>query len=74
MFNKQFEHIDTICEADMAYETRIGPTQLVDQIVFKRIHARSMRPLKLGQSREKIKAEAIIESAYDKDGEEKLRD
>jgi len=31
-----------------------------------------MMPLKLGESREKIKAEAIIESAYEKDGEERL--
>ena len=74
VFNKQFEHIEEICEADMAYETRIGPTSLVDQTVFKRIHARDMVPLKLGQTRDKIKQDAIIESAYDKDGEEKLRE
>lgn len=28
-----------------------------------------MQPLELGQTREKIKAKAMIESAYDKDGE-----
>lgn len=73
VFNKQFDHIDTICDADTAYETRIGPTQLVDQTVFKRIQAKSMQPLKLGQTREKIKADAMIETAYESEGEEKLQ-
>lgn len=31
-----------------------------------------MKPLVLGQPRDKIKADAIIESAYSKDGESQL--
>lgn len=72
VFNKQFEHIDQICDADTAYETRIGPSTLVDQTVFKKIKCKGFKPLVLGQPREKIKAEAIIEAAYEKDGEQRL--
>ena len=72
VFNKQFEHIDTICDADSAYETKIGPSTLVDQTVFKKIKCKEFKPLKLGESREKVKNDAIIESAYEKDGEERL--
>lgn len=72
VFNKQFEHIDDICDADTAYETRIGPSTLVNQTVFKKIKCRDMNPIKLGEERAKIKADAIIESAYEKDGEARL--
>lgn len=30
VFNKQFDHIDTICDADSAFETKIGPTNLIN--------------------------------------------
>ena len=72
VFNKQFDHIDAICDADSAYETRIGPSSLVDQTVFKKIRCKEVKPLLLGQPRDKIKADAIIESAYERDGEERL--
>ena len=72
VFNKQFEHIDTICDADSAYETRLGPSTLVDPTIFKKIRCKNMAPLKLGLSRDKIKEEAIIESAYERGGEERL--
>ena len=32
-----------------------------------------MQPLKLGEAREKIKEDAVIESAYEKNGEERLQ-
>jgi hypothetical protein len=44
----------------------------VDQTVFKKIRCKEAKPLLLGQPREKIKADAIIESAYEKDGEDRL--
>jgi len=69
VFNKQFDHIDEICDAESAFETRIGTSTLVKQTVFKTIKCKTNKPLKLGQSRERIKAEAMIESAYEKDGE-----
>ena len=69
VFNKQFEHIDAICEADQAYDTRIGPTTVVEQTVFKRIRCKRMQPLELGQTREKIKGHALIEAAYERDGD-----
>lgn len=40
--------------------------------MFKTLRTKKMTPLALGQPREKIKQDAIIESAYDKDGDEKL--
>ena len=72
IFNKQLEHIDAICDADSAYETKTQFSQTVDQTVYKSVRCRKMTPLTLGQPREKIKQDAIIESAYEKDGEEKL--
>ena len=44
----------------------------MDQTVFKKIRCKEAKPLLLGQPREKIKADAIIESAYEKDGEDRL--
>jgi len=40
--------------------------------VFKKIRCKEVKPLLLGQPRDKIKADAIIESAYERDGEERL--
>ena len=48
VFNKQFDHIDQICDADTAYETKIGPSTLVDQTVFKKIRGKDYKPLLLG--------------------------
>ena len=72
VFNKQFEHIETICEADSAVDSRIGPTQTIDHTVYKRLKCRRLEPLELGKTREQIKAAAMIESAYERDGEAAL--
>ena len=40
--------------------------------MFKKIRCKEVKPLLLGQPRDKIKADAIIESAYERDGEERL--
>ena len=40
--------------------------------MFKKIKYKEVKPLLLGQPSHKIKADAIIESAYEKDGEERL--
>ena len=62
---KEFDHIDLICEADVAFETRIGPSTLVNQTVIKKVRCKNMQPLVLSQSRKKIKEEAMIEVAYE---------
>ena len=40
--------------------------------MFKKIRYKEVKPLLLGQPSHKIKADAIIESACEKDGEERL--
>ena len=40
--------------------------------MFKRIRGEDFKPLILGQPREKIKSDAIIEAVYDRDGDKKL--
>lgn len=69
VFNKQFDHIDKICDADSAFETRVGPSTMVNQTVYKRIRTVDMKPIVLGQPREKIKLDHKIESAYEKDAD-----
>lgn len=74
MFNKQFSHIDKICDIDAMYESKMGPSQNTDGIVFKNIQCKKIPSLSLGLVREKIKEEAMIEAAYETNGEEKLKE
>ena len=65
VFNKQFDHIDQICEADTAFETKIGQNTMVDHTVLKKLRTKEMKPMVLGETRELIKQDACIEAVYD---------
>ena len=62
-----------ICESDKPREVIHNPEKKeIDQGVLSNIRCRNIQPNVLGKSREVIKNEALLESVYDKDGEEKL--
>lgn len=72
MFNKQFEQIDKICDRELAHEVTLGPPEErpVERLMFKNLIRRNFHPIKLGQTREKLKEDALIEAAYEKDGDQ----
>ena len=45
----------------------------MDHTVFKKIRMKEMKSIKLGETREVIKNDAIIESVYDPEGEKRLK-
>ena len=51
---------------------KIGQTTLVDHTVFKKLRTKEMKPMVLGEPRDKIKEDAVIESAYDTEAQKKL--
>ena len=54
VFNKQFEHIDQICDAEKLAETKGGAAPQATPTVLKLIKFRRVKPLKIGQPRELI--------------------
>ena len=47
VFNKQFKHIEEICDTDISFEATAAPQNLVDQVIFKTLRTQNMKPLKL---------------------------
>ena len=74
IFNTQFKTtIDAICESDKPREAILNPEKKeINQGVLSNIRCRNHQPYVLGKSRDVIKNEAMLESVYDKDGEENL--
>ena len=74
VFNKQFEHIDVLCDTDVSFEAHAAPSQQIDHVVFKNLRTKDMKSIKLYEPREKIRDEVILESVYDETGVERLNE
>lgn len=71
-FNKQFGDIDAISEAEAQPEFRFTPPETpIDPKVRTNLIGKELKPLKLGLSRDELKAAALIETSYQTGAEEK---
>jgi hypothetical protein len=50
------------------------PKQVVEQVVLKRLRTNTLKPAKLGQERDLIREQAMIEASYEQNGEKKLQE
>jgi len=73
VFSKQFDHIDAICDAELQYESKLLPKSATEGTVFKSIKVKDMTPVILGQDRDKVKEEALLEASYEQDGPKKIQ-
>jgi len=51
MFNKQFSHVDEICDSDKLIEQRFNPNALSDQPAKKTLKVKSLQPITFGIDR-----------------------
>ena len=71
-FNKQFGDIDAISEAEAQPEFRFTPPETpIDPKVRTNLIGKELKPLKLGLSRDDLKAAALIETSYQTGADEK---
>ena len=54
-------------------ETRLTK-QVVEQTVFKKIKTKDLKPVKLNEDRDHIREHAMLEAAYEQDGDKKLQE
>ena len=47
------------------YESKLLPKTSTEGIVFKKMRVKDTKPVILGQDRDKIKQDALLESAYE---------
>ena len=72
VFSKQFDHIDVICDTEYNFNSRVMPSATFDQRILKTLRLQDIKPLKLGQARDFLRIDAVLESAYEPDGQKRL--
>lgn len=68
MFNKQFSHIDEICDADKLVEQRFNPNAMSDQPAKKKLKVKSFKPINFGVDRKVLLEEACLDADYEPGG------
>lgn len=56
------------------YESKLLPKSATEGIVFKKLRVKDMKPVILGQDRDKIKQDAFLEAVYEQNGPKKLKE
>ena len=55
------------------YESKLLPKAATEGMVFKKLRDKDLRPVILGQDRDIVKKEALLEAAYEQNGAKKLQ-
>ena len=63
-----------ICDNETNFNSRIAPSTSFDHRIIKTLRLKDMKPLKLGQSRDFLRIDAILESAYEPEGMKRLKE
>jgi hypothetical protein len=71
MFNKDFKHIDEICETDTLHEARFSTDGLPDTEMIRELEVKKVDPVPMGKTREQIREEALLDALYVPDGPQK---
>lgn len=68
MFNRQFSHVEEICEQDKLVEQRFNPNFLSDQPAKKVLNTKSLKPITFGIDRFVLCDEACLDAEYEQGG------